>query len=364
MAPRPDDINKDIKEGASSKVDVGAILRKKPWITALVAALILAGIILLYIFLPAVANRAETSAIIKIPNNATPEMVKDSIAKYLGDKYASKVMMMTLARKGNPHKRHGAFEIKEGMSPMEAERALSVGPQKPVKVTINNARGTNILADRISQKLDFSADSLINYLKDENNLKEYGINSEQALAIFIDDTYEMFWNASPKGVTDKLGSHFKKVWNNQRLEKAKKIGLTPAEVVTLASIVDEETLKMDEKPKVARLYLNRLDKNMKLQADPTVKFALGDFSLRRILNKHLEVESPYNTYKVTGLPPGPIRTVTVKDIDAVLDAPQHDYLYMCAKEDFSGYHNFAKDYSTHLNNARRYQRALNERNIK
>ena len=362
MNPSPDNQNKE--SGASSKVDVGAILRKRPWLTALVAALIIGGIILLYIFLPVAANKARTQALIKIPANATPQMVEDSISKYLGDKYSSRVMTLAKMRNSNMHKRHGAFMIDSGMTPIAAERVLSVGRQHPVKVVINGARGTKIVAERIAGKLDFTPDSLVNHLKDAEYLASYGLKPDQALALFIDDTYEMFWNASPKGVTDKLGSHFNKVWNEQRREKAAKLGLTPGEVITLASIVDEETNKMDEKPKVARLYLNRLDQGMKLQADPTVKFALGDFSLRRIRNNHLEVESPYNTYKVTGLPPGPIRTVTVKDIDAVLDAPQHDYLYMCAKEDFSGYHNFAKDYSTHLQNARRYQKALNQRNIK
>ena len=351
------------EKGASSGFDAGAVLRKRPWTTAIVALLLLGGIILLYIFLPTVANKSQNQAIIKIPAHATKEMVRDSLAKYLGDKYADNVLTMSKLRRSAIN-RHGAFKIDSGMTPYKAERRLAIGKQEPVKIIVNNARGVDIISDRISSRLDFTSDSLQNHLKDSTYLAQYGLKPQQALALFIDDTYEVFWNASPKGITDKLGDHFKKVWNETRMSKAKALGLTPAEVIIVASIVDEETNKAAERPVVARLYLNRLQKGMKLQADPTVKFALGDFSLRRIRNEHLEVESPYNTYKVFGLPPGPIRTVTVKDIDAVLDAPSHEYLYMCAKEDFSGYHNFATDYSTHLQNARRYQKALNQRNIR
>lgn len=355
--------NKKKKNDASSTVDVGVILRKKWWITGLVILFVLAGIILLYIFLPAVANKSETSALIKIPSNATSEMVRDSVSKYLGDKYADALISVSKVRKADFSKRHGAYMIDSGISPWKAERVLNQGAQHPMIVVINNAKGINMLSERVSKKLDFSADSLKKQLKDSVFLAQYGLKPSQALALFIDDSYQAYWNASPKSFSSKLGAQYKKIWNEERLKKAEKLGLSPSEVIILASIVDEETNKMDEKPLVARLYLNRLNQKMKLQADPTVKFALEDFSLRRIRSEHLQVESPYNTYKVTGLPPGPIRTVTVKDIDAVLDAPMHDYLYMCAKEDFSGYHSFAKDYPTHLQNARKYQRALNQRQI-
>lgn len=357
-------MSKELSDGTSSKKDVGAILRKKWWLTAIVAILLIGGISLLYIFLPAFMNRSEKDVIIKIPAHATTQMVKDSVAKYLGDKYATRVMAIAKTRSSDFSSRHGAYQIGKGMSPYKAERVLSHGAQHPVMVVINSARGMNILADRLSAKLDFSPDSLKNEMKDKELLAEYDLKPEQALALFIDDSYQCFWNASPKAVAKKIGQHYKNVWNDERLSKAKNLGLTPAEVITLASIVDEETNKADEKPQVARLYLNRIKIGMKLQADPTVKFALQEFGLRRIRNEHLKVESPYNTYLNPGLPPGPIRTVTVKDIDAVLNAPEHDYLYMCAKEDFSGYHNFAKDYSTHLQNARKYQKELNRRNIK
>ncbi|MCH5241839.1 MAG: endolytic transglycosylase MltG [Muribaculaceae bacterium] len=354
---------KNKKNGATENVNVGAILLKKWWITALVIIFILGGIILLYIFLPAVANKSESRQLIKIPANATTEMVRDSLAKYYGDKYAEKVVLVSKLRNTDYSRRHGAYMVDSGLSPLKTERLLSSGAQHPVVLVINNARGVDILSQKLSKNLDFTADSLIAQLREPEILAPYDLNSDQALALFIDDSYQVYWNASPKTVVEKIGANYKKIWNQERLNKAKALGLTPAEVITLASIVDEETNKADEKPMVARLYLNRIKKGMKLQADPTVKFALGDFSLKRIRGEHLKVDSPYNTYQVAGLPPGPIRTVTVNDIDAVLNSPAHDYIYMCAKDDFSGYHNFAKDYNTHMQNARKYQKALNRRGI-
>lgn len=336
---------------------------KKWWITTLVTIFVLGGIILLYIFLPVVANKSEKEVVIKIPSNATAEMVNDSVAKYLGNKYADKVTLVSKIRGTDFTVRHGAYLINQGTSPLNAHRKLSSGAQLPSNIVINGIRGVEPLSHKLSSQLDFSADSLKNQLNDPEFLSQYGLKSSEALALFVDDTYQVYWSASPKEVAEKIGANYKKIWTPDRLEKAKALGLTPAEVITIASIVDEETNKKDEKPSIARLYINRLNKGMKLQADPTVKFALGDFSLRRIRGEHLQVDSPYNTYKINGLPPGPIRTVTVADIDAVLDAPVHDYLYMCAKDDFSGYHTFAKDYSTHMTNARNYQKALNRRNI-
>lgn len=353
----------DKKDGASPQKKEGAILRKKWWITALVILFVLGGIILLYIFLPLYADKTEKQVLIKVPKNATTEMVRDSLSKYLGEKYADHVMKVTWLRGNDYSNRHGAYMIDSGVNPLNAQRILSTGAQHPVTVVVNCARGNDILSQRLSKNVDFTSDDMLNALGDSTLLAKYDLTPTQALALFLDDSYQVYWSASPEDVVNKIGAHYKNVWNEERLRKAKALGLTPAQVATLASIVDEETLKSDEKPMVARLYLNRLDKRMKLQADPTVKFALGDFSLRRIRNEHLKVDSPYNTYQVDGLPPGPIRTVTVPDIDAVLDAPAHDYLYMCAKDDFSGYHNFAKDYNTHMQNARKYQKALNRRGI-
>lgn len=195
-------------------------------------------------------------------------------------------------------------------------------------------------------------------------LQPLGFNREGYPAAFLPDSYEFYWSDPATKVVSKLVDVRNQFWTDERRQKAKTLGLTPVEVATVASIIEEETAKKDEKPKVARLYLNRIAKGMPLQADPTVKFAVGDFSLRRIKGEHLKADSPYNTYRSRGLPPGPIRIPERTAIDDVLNAPVHPYLYMCAKEDFSGYHNFAEDYATHMANARRYQSALNARGIK
>ena len=191
-----------------------------------------------------------------------------------------------------------------------------------------------------------------------------GYRKEQFPAVFIPDSYEFYWTAGADKVVKTFLSHHDSFWTETRRSQAAQLGLTPADVAVIASIVEEESAKKQEHPIIARLYINRLHKGMPLQADPTVKFAVGDFSLRRIGSKELQKKSPYNTYLNKGLPPGPIRIPEKTTIEAVLTCPKHNYLYMCAKEDFSGYHNFAADYDTHLANARRYQAELNRRGIK
>lgn len=182
--------------------------------------------------------------------------------------------------------------------------------------------------------------------------------------MFIPNTYDIYWNITTDAFLDRMQKESKTFWNEERTAKADKLKLTPEQVITMASIIDEETSNDGEKPMIAGMYFNRLKADMPLQADPTVKFAIGDFSLKRIYNNMLFINSPYNTYKNTGLPPGPIRIPTIAGIDAVLNMVHHDYFYMCAKEDFSGKHNFAKTYSEHLSNAAKYSAALNNRGIK
>ena len=248
------------------------------------------------------------------------------------------------------------------MSPLDAARRLTSGPQEPLTITINGFRLLPVLEEKVAARFDFSKDSIASVLPDPEVLKEYGLTPEQALGLFINDSYQFFWNASPAEVVKKIGSNFNEVWTPERQAKAKTLGLTPPDVMTLASIVDEESNKLDEKGAIGRLYINRLQRGMKLEADPTVRYAGGDFTVKRIVRPK-EVQGAYNTYLHPGLPPGPIRTTSVATIDAILNSEPHDYIFMCAKEDFSGYHNFASTYSEHQANARRYKRELDRRGI-
>ena len=257
----------------------------------------------------------------------------------------------------------GRYAIEGGMTMPEVIRLLRSGNQSPVKLTFHNIRTKENLAGRIAQQLMLDSLSLLNVLNDPAKAEAFGLNEDSFLSIFIPNTYEVYWDTGTESLLKRMKKEYDTFWNEDRKGKAEKIGLTPLQVSVLASIVEEEATYADEYPVVAGLYLNRLKKGLRLEADPTVKFAVGDFTLRRILYKHLEVVSPYNTYKNTGLPPGPIRIPSIKAIDGTLSPATHPYLFMCAKEDLSGRHNFAITHAEHARNARAYQRALNDRRI-
>lgn len=241
---------------------------------------------------------------------------------------------------------------------------LHRGQQTPVRLTIPSVRTLQQLAGVIGSKLMMDSLTIVSLLQDATICERYDKTKATMPTLFLPDTYECFWNISPEGLLQRMQREWLKYWTEERRAKASAMNLTPEEVATLASIVDEETNYAPEKPRVAGLYLNRLRRGMLLQADPTVKFAVGDFALRRILHQHLVCESPYNTYMHPGLPPGPIRVASKVGIDAVLNAERHNYIYMCAKEDFSGAHNFAASYTEHQANAKRYTRELNRRGIR
>jgi len=257
----------------------------------------------------------------------------------------------------------GRYQLINNWNNNELINTLRSGNQKPVKVTFNNIRTMPELAMTVSKYLECDSLDLIEALNNPDILGYYGFNKATIPALFIPDTYELWWNTAPEEFIKRMHQEYSKFWTEERKKKAEEAGLSPIEVSTLAAIVDEETLKKDEKPDVAGLYINRLNKNIRLQADPTVKFAMGDFTIQRVLKKDLLTESPYNTYRHAGLPPGPIRIPSVSGIKSVLNHTKHKYLYMCAKEDFSGYHNFAKTLRQHNNNARKFQRALNSNRI-
>lgn len=257
----------------------------------------------------------------------------------------------------------GRYAIKDGMTMIEIIRMLRSGNQSAVNLTFNNMRTKENLAGRISSQLMVDSLSLLTWLRNEKNVEELGFDTNTVVAMFIPNTYEVYWDTSVDKLLKRMQREYVAFWNESRKTKAKNIGLTPIEVSILASIVEEEATYSDEYPIVAGLYLNRMKRGQRLEADPTVKFAVGDFSLRRILYKHLEVESPYNTYRNDGLPPGPIRIPSIKGIDASLSPQDHKYLFMCAKDDLSGRHNFATTHAEHIRNAAKYQRALNEKKI-
>jgi len=257
----------------------------------------------------------------------------------------------------------GRYKIQNGQSNNELVNQLRSGNQDPVMVVFNNVRSLAHVAGKVSRYLEKDSVEFAAWLTDPELPERYGFEASAFTSMFVPETYEFFWTSSPEDFTERMKKEYEKFWNGERDRKAKKLDMTRGEVVTLASIVDEETLYDDENARVAGLYLNRLVQGIPLQADPTLKFALGDFSRQRILNEDKKVDSPYNTYKYKGLPPGPISIPSVSAIDGVLNYENHNYLYMCAKADFSGHHAFARNYSQHKKNAREYQRALNKKRI-
>ena len=257
----------------------------------------------------------------------------------------------------------GRYLLQANMSNRDAIRYLRSGQQEPVNITFNNVRLLQDLPPKICANIYLEAALFQSKLEDSTSWIQYGFDHNTFKCMFIPNTYEVFWTITADELLDRMSYEYRQFWNDARKAKADSIGLSPVEVSILASIVQAECKMSDEAPIIAGLYLNRLKKNYLLQADPTVVYANGDFTINRVLNVHKEIDSPYNTYKYRGLPPGPINAPEILYLDAVLNYSDHKYLYMCAREDFSGYHNFATNLQQHLNNARRYQRALNREGI-
>jgi UPF0755 protein len=258
----------------------------------------------------------------------------------------------------------GRYRLTKDMSNRSLINMLKAGNQEPVIIAFQNVRLKHTLAGMISKKIESDSTSILGLLDSAAFVEKYGFNTENIYTMFIPNSYEIYWNSNAEKFFLRMHAEYLKFWNADRKAKATKINLSQADVSILASIVDSEALNDSEMPRIAGLYMNRLLKGMRLEADPTVIFAANDFTIRRVLNKHLRINSPYNTYLNEGLPPGPITMPSINAIDAVLNYEKHDYIYMCAKEDFSGYHNYASNLSQHLQNARKFQDALNQRNIK
>lgn len=257
----------------------------------------------------------------------------------------------------------GMYLLQPDMSNNRVINLFASGTQTPVKVIFSVSRKLEELPAKIAPFLSASEQDLANVMLKDRTFSKYGFTKENFISMFIPNTYEVYWTISPEEFLDRMKKEYDSFWNDQRVQQATDLGLTKEQVSTLASIVESETKKMDEAPKVAGLYLNRLKRGIALQADPTLVFALNDFTIRRVLDKDKSVDSPYNTYLNKGLPPGPISLPSIAAIDAVLNFEKHQFLYMCAKADFSGYHAFATNLIDHNKNAQDFQRALNREKI-
>lgn len=314
-------------------------------------------------FVPNIFPKTEEKAFLCIPDSSTFNDVTKLLS---GD---AKVLSMSSFRQVSGLLRYGArirsgrYELKTGMNNFQLVRMLRSGRQTPVRLTFNNIRTKEQLAARLGSQLMADSVSILKLLNDTAFLTKYHLNQYTSISLFIPNTYEVFWNLNAKELFKRMNREYSGFWNDERKAKAAAIPLTPSEVSTLASIVEEETNNKHDRPMVAGLYINRLKAGMPLQADPTIKFAVGDFTIKRVLFGHLRTLSPYNTYRNIGLPPGPIRVATPEGIDAVLNYTHHKYIYMCASETLNGEHKFAATWAEHQVNARKYRTELNNRQI-
>jgi UPF0755 protein len=308
-----------------------------------------------------VASDKKTS--IYIPFGSTVENVIDTLLSKKVilniDKFRKHVVLS-----GYSTVKGGHYVVKKNMTYRKLVEMLYLGQQTPVNLVISgNIRTKDRLAGIISKQIEADSGQIIKVLNDSVFLRELGFNLNNATLLFLPNTYNVYWNRDVKQLFRDMKREYDKFWNQNRIKKLQPLKLTKEEVMVLASIIIEESAKYDELPRIAGVYVNRLHAGMPLQADPTVKYAIGDFALKRILTVHTEYDSPYNTYRYKGLPPGPICIPNQQSIDATLNYEQHDYLYFCAKDDFSGYHVFAKTLHQHNQNANAYRNALNKRKI-
>lgn len=332
------------------------------WIVfaAIVAALFIFFRIYRMVFSPVVTADEDY---LYIPTGASYENVLDVLEakQILSDR---KDFEWLAEKKGYPSAvKPGRYRVSKGMNNNSLVNMLRSGAQEPLMVQFNNIRTLPELAGRIARQIEPDSLSLLHHFMDPSTAGSYGFTREAFPAMFIPNSYEFFWNTGSEKFTDRMKREYDAFWNQSRKEKAKKIGLSLIEVNVLASLVEQESLHNDENARIAGVFINRIKEGIPLQSDPTVIFAWQDFSIRRVLNKHKVIDSPYNTYRNRGLPPGPICIPSISAIESVLNYEKHNYLYFCAKPDFSGYHNFAKTLSQHNQNARLYQQALNRRKI-
>lgn len=324
------------------------------------AALMISFIFYQKIFAP---NVAREKAYLYIHTNAGFDQVMQTLQQEKLLKSSSSFEWLAKKKSYVDNVKPGKYLLKAGMNNNQIVNMLRSGKQEAVNLVFNNIRINEQLAGKLGKQIETDSLSLLSFFNNPQLLAKYNTTPEDVRLLFIPNTYKIWWNTSSDKLMERMKDEYEKFWNQDRDAKANAAGLSRKEVAIIASIVEEETNRKDERPTVASVYVNRVRKGMLLQADPTVKYAVGDFTIKRILNKHLTIDSPYNTYKYAGIPPGPICIPSISSIDAVLANKKTDYLYFCAKEDFSGYHNFAKNVTEHMVNARKYQKALNQRKI-
>ncbi len=334
----------------------------KKLLLGLLLLLVIGAGIIAWIFFGSATGFTSSKEVLYIRTSAaTKEAVSDSLHKnkiitnrssfnWLADR-------MDLWKNLKP----GKYEIKKGSSLLTIVRMLRNGRQTPVNLVITKLRTKEDFARLVGNKFECDSFQMISFLNNNDSLKQFDLDTTLAMSAILPDTYTYFWNSTPQSIFEKLYRESEKFWTAERNSKAEKHGLSPLQAYTLASIIEEETNNNEEKGNIASVYLNRINKGMPLQADPTIKFALKNFALKRIYEKYLFVESPYNTYRNKGLPPGPICTPSKKTIDAVLNSPNTDYLYFVASPDFKEAHDFSTTYEEHLQKAKLYQEALNSR---
>lgn len=298
-----------------------------------------------------------------IPTGASYSQVLDSLNSGATINKPEVFKWIANKKKYPSHVRAGKYHISNGITYSELINMLRSGKQAPVRVTFSVIRTLNDLAGKVGGQIEADSAGLVQFLNNEENYKKDGFTKETIIAVFIPNTYEFFWNTGEEAFYARMLKEYKKFWNADRLAKAKVKGLDPVQVSILASIIDDEVVNAGEKPRIAGVYLNRLKKGIPLQACPTIKFAMNDFTITRVLSKYLKIESPYNTYKYRGFPPGPVGCPSVQGIEAVLNAEDHDFYYFAAKPDFSGTHNFSRTLSEHNHYAALYQKELNKRKI-
>ncbi len=329
------------------------------------AATCLAGIVVLgYYFFLTSFSASEQTEYVYVDDDDTVDSVLTKLRPVASEHGLTGFSTLIRHTDYAQEPRTGRYAVKPDESVLTVMRKMKNGQQEALKLTIPESRTMRKLAGVLGQKLMLDSAQIAAALIDNPYCQRWDYDTATIAALFVPNTYEVYWNTTLDHLMERMVKEHDAFWNEERRQKAEAAGLTPNEVATLASIIDEETANNAEKPMIAGMYLNRLHQNMPLQADPTVKFALQKFELRRIYHDMLFIDSPYNTYRNIGLPPGPIKVASIKGMEAVLNYVKHDFLYMCAKEDFSGTHNFAVTYSEHLRNAARYAKALNERGVK